>query len=472
MKSQEGKGSPGSAVTANRSDRMSSAPSKGNAPFAVARAEGVYLITPDGRRVLDAAGGAIAVNIGHGRSEVAEVAARSLIELTYAVPPFITEARERLAERLTDRWLPGGLAPVGFASGGSESVEYAIRLARQHHVAAGRPKRWKMIGSDLSYHGATLAGLSVGGHATRRKGLEPLFLDFPKLPTHYCLECSLGRTTEDCRDGAAAKLEEIIEREDPETIAGFIAEPIIGTSGCAVVPPDGYWPQVAEICRKYGVLLIADEVMTGFGRTGERFGVDHWNIVPDVMVGSKGLAAGYAPISGIYATQDVIAPLTERGDSVMFYTYGGHPPACAVADKVLEIIEREDLVARAAKMGEVLRTGLTALADHPNVAEVRGLGLMQGIELVSDRETLEPFPASERFAQKVSAAGLERGVFMYPCGSGRPPRTGHEWTLEEAKRPTAAAQDAILLGPPFTISEEEINSLVGVLEESINAARG
>ena len=178
MKSQEGDGSLRRAVTANRSHRMPSAPSKGNTPFAVERAEGVYLITPDGRRILDAAGGAIVVNIGHGRSEVAEVAARSLMELTYAVPPFTTKARERLAERLTDRWLPSGLAPVGFVSGGSESVEYAIRLARQHHVAAGRPKRWKIIGSDLSYHGATLAGLSVGGHATRRKGLEPLFLDF------------------------------------------------------------------------------------------------------------------------------------------------------------------------------------------------------------------------------------------------------------------------------------------------------
>jgi hypothetical protein len=196
-------------MDAERSRRISFVPRKG-IPFAVERAEGVYLVTPDGRRILDAAGGAIVVNIGHGRSEVAEVAARSLAELSYVVPPFATEARVRLVERLVDHWLPDGLTRVGFTSGGSESVEAAIRLARQHHVAAGRPERWKIIGRDLSYHGITLAALSAGGHATRRKGLEPLLLDFPRAPAHYCLSCSLGRTKPDCREDAADKLEEAI----------------------------------------------------------------------------------------------------------------------------------------------------------------------------------------------------------------------------------------------------------------------
>ena len=249
-------------MDAERSRRVAFVPR--GTPFAVERTEGCYLITPDGTRILDAAGGAIVANIGHGRSEVAQAAATSLAEISYVVPPFATDARVRLVERLVDHWLPEGLTRVGFTSGGSESVDAAIRLARQHHVAAGRPKRWKIIGREMSYHGVTIGALSVGGHASRRKGFEPLLLDLPKAPAHYCLECSLGRTTTDCREAAADKLEELIVQEGPETVAAFIAEPVVGSAGGALVPPDGYWPRVAEICRTHGVLLLDDEVMTGF----------------------------------------------------------------------------------------------------------------------------------------------------------------------------------------------------------------
>ena len=423
----------------------------GRTPFQIMRAEGCYLVTPDGRRILDAAGGAIVANIGHGRREVAEIAGSSLAEISYVVPPFATEHRVRLVERLLDRWLPDGLSRVGFTSGGSESVDAAIRLARQHHLAAGRPERWKVIGREISYHGVTLGALSVGGHAARRKGFEPLLVDFPKAPAHYCLECSLGRATPDCRETAAGELEQVIVREGPETIAAFIAEPVVGAAGGALVPPASYWPQVAEICRRYGVLLIADEVMTGFGRTGKRFAVEHWDVQPDIMVAGKGLAGGYAPLGGIYATEAVMAPLAEQRQDVMFYTFAGHSAACAVADKVLEILEREDLVARAAEMGGVLRKRLATLKGHPHVAEVRGLGLMLGIELVRDRETLERFPAAGRVAQRVVGAGIQRGVYFYPAGSG-------------------PAQDVVMLGPPFTISEQEVETLVNVLCESIDVA--
>ena len=431
--------------------RTSFVPRKGANPFVIASSEGSYLITPDGRRILDAAGGAIVMNIGHGRSEVADVAAQGLKELTYVVPTFATESRARLVERLTSKWLPPGLDRVTFTSGGSESVDAAIRLARVHHLTAGRPERWKIIGRELSYHGTTLSALAAGGHVQRSAAFRPLLLDFPKTPSHYCLTCSLGRTTPDCREEAADKLEEVIQREGPDTVAAFIAEPVVGGAAGAVVPPGGYWPRVAEICRKYGVLLIADEVMTGFGRTGRKFGVDHWTVVPDIMVGGKGLAGGYAPMGGVYATEEVVAPLVERGEDLMFYTFSGHPSACAVADKVLEILEREDLVARAANMGEVLKTQLARLAQHPNVAEVRGLGLLQAVELVQDKDTLERFPPSARFVHKVVVEGLRRGVFFYPAGSG-------------------VAQDVIMLGPPFIITEDEIDMLAGVLEESIDAA--
>ncbi|TMG09798.1 MAG: aspartate aminotransferase family protein [Chloroflexi bacterium] len=438
-------------IDTDASRRTSFVPGSPAAPFAVERAEGAYLITPEGRRILDAAGGAIVVNIGHGRREVAEVAAQALEHLTYVVPTFATEAKAGLVERLTERWLPERLTRASFTSGGSESVEAALRLARLHHVCAGRPERWKIIGREFSYHGVTLAALAVGGHASRRKGYEPLLLDFPKAPSHYCLECSLGRTSEDCRGQAADKLEEVIVREGPDTVAAFIAEPVVGGAAGAVVPPDGYWPRVAEICRKYGVLLIADEVMCGFGRTGEKFAVNHWNITPDIMVGGKGLAGGYAPIGGVYATDEVMAPIAERGEDLMFYTFTAHPASCAVADKVLEIMEREDLVARARSTGELLSKRLARLAQHPNVAEVRGLGLMQAVEIVRDRDTLERFPAGARITRRIVAAGLSKGVFLYPAGSG-------------------AAQDIIMLGPPFIITEDDIDLLVHVLEESIDEA--
>jgi adenosylmethionine-8-amino-7-oxononanoate aminotransferase len=439
------------AIDTEASRRASFVPGSPAAPFAVDRAEGAYLITLDGQRILDAAGGAIVVNIGHGRSEVAEVAAKALERLTYVVPTFATEAKTRLVQRLTDRWLPEGLTRASFTSGGSESVEAAIRLARLHHVCAGRPDGWKVIGRDLSYHGITLAALAVGGHAARRKGYERLLLDFPKAPAHYCLSCSLGRHSDGCLDQAADKLEEVILREGPDTVAAFIAEPVVGSAGGALVPPDGYWRRVAEICRRYGILLIADEVMCGFGRTGEKFAINHWSVAPDIMVAGKGLAGGYAPIGGVYATEDVMAPISERGEELMFYTFSAHPASCAVADKVLDIMEREDLVARAKTMGELLAKRLSRIAEHPNVAEIRGLGLMRAVEIVRDRDTLERFPAEERITRRIVAAGLKKGVFFYPAGSG-------------------PAQDVIMLGPPFIITEEDIDLMVAVLEESIDSA--
>jgi adenosylmethionine-8-amino-7-oxononanoate aminotransferase len=439
------------AIDADAAARAGFVPLRGVSPFFVKGAKGNYLIARDGRRILDAGGGAIVVNIGHGRNEVAEVAARAIRELTYAIPPFATEARIRLVERLRENWLPRGLNRVGFTSGGSESVDAAIRLARSHHVAAGRDARWKVIGREQSYHGTTMATLAVGGHVNRQKGFEPLLLKFPKAPSHYCLKCQLGRHDDGCVARAAKGLEEVILREGPDTVAAFIAEPVVGGAAGAVVPPPDYWPKVRETCSKYGVLLIADEVMSGFGRTGRKFAVDHWGVTPDIMTGGKGLAGGYAPIGGVYATDAVIEPMIEAGMDMMFYTFTGHHASCAIADQVLEIMEREDLVARAARMGDLLRERLARLEAHPNVAEVRGLGLLQAVELVRDKETLERFPASERFVQRVSSIGLQKGVFFYPAGSGE-------------------AQDIVLLGPPFTITEDEIDMLATVLEETIDLA--
>jgi adenosylmethionine-8-amino-7-oxononanoate aminotransferase len=431
--------------------RFNFVPSSHGPPLSIARAEGAWLETTGGQRILDAAGGAIMVNVGHGRREVIDAMTRTLERVTYAVPVFATEERERLVERLIDRWLPGDLARVYLTSGGSEAVDAALRLARQHHVAAGRPERWKILGRDLSYHGTTLATLAAGGHEKRRAPFGPLLLDFPKAPACYCLRCPLGREYPECRVACADAVEEALLREGPETVAAFIAEPVVGSTAGAVDPPPEYWPAVVEVCRRHGVLVIADEVMTGFGRTGRRFGVEHWDVVPDILVGGKGLAGGYAPLGAVFASEAVLEPLAEKGDELMYYTYGGHPSACAAADAVLEILEREDLVRRAADLGARLRKALEPLEDHPNVAQVRGLGLLQAVELVRDRETLEPFPAEVGMAMRVVVQGIVRGAFFYPGGCG-------------------PARDVVCLGPPFIIGDEELELIARILPEAIDAA--
>jgi hypothetical protein len=418
----------------------------------VARTEGAWLILPDGRRILDAAGGAIVASIGHGNEEVAAAAARALTETSYVVPPFVTEHRVRLVERLRASWLPPGIERCAFASGGSEAIDLALRIARQHFVSKGEPARWKVIGRELSYHGTTLSGLDVGGHVKRRKGMEPWLHDVPKAPACYPLRCALCRGAGACTLACADALEEAILRAGPESVAAFVFEPVVGSTAGALVAAPGYLARVGELCRRHGILTIADEVMCGFGRTGARFAVDHDGFVPDLLVAGKGLAAGYAPIVGVFARESVAAPIAARGDEVMFYTYAAHPAACAVADKVLEIVERDGLVARAARMGALLKERLVAaLGAHPHVAEIRGRGLLQAIELVADRASLAPFAPADRMTATVVAAGLANGAFFYPGGAG-------------------AAQDVILLGPPYTVSEAELDLLVTALVKSIEGA--
>jgi adenosylmethionine-8-amino-7-oxononanoate aminotransferase len=426
---------------------------RGREPLRISRAEGAYLYTAEGRQILDAAGGAIAVNVGHGRPEVADAVATALREVSYAVPPFATVHRDRLVERLRESWLPPELSRVYLASGGSEAMEAALRTARQHHVAAGRPERTKIIARNLSYHGATLATLGLGGHTGRRAGLEPLLPGFPKIPECNCLRCPLGGTYPDCGIACATQLEEKIRELGPENVAAFVAEPIVGSSGGGLVPPEEYWPAIQEICRAHGVLLIADEVMTGFGRTGRRFALEHFGMEPDILVGGKGLASGYAPISGVFATDAVIEPLASAGEDVMFYTYGAHPASCAAAECVLEILEREDLVRAAAEAGEALRKRLRALESHRNVAEIRGRGLLLALELVQDRETLEPFPAEAQLTGRIVGAGLRRGVFFYPGGIGD-------------------GRDVVVLGPPLGIGPDEIERIGDALEGSIDEVVG
>lgn len=424
----------------------------GRQTLRIVAAQGSTLVTDDGREILDLAGGAIAVNIGHGRREVAQAMAAEAERLTYVVPPWATPSRQQLVARLRRSWLPPSLNRAYFASGGSEANETAMKVAVQHFAARGLPQKRKIIGRELSYHGTTLATTGLGGHAARRIGLEAVLQDHPRAPTPYALRAPESWPADQLGRRYADALEAVIDAEGPETVAAVMAEPIVGSSGGALIPPDDYWPRVRRLCDEHDILLIFDEVMTGFGRTGRRFACEHWELAPDLLVSGKGLAGGYAPIGGLFASDRVLTPIADGGGEVMFHTFGAHPAACAAAEKVLDILEREELVARSAVLGEKLTGWLSeAFSDHPNVAEVRGCGLLQAIEVVADRNTLEPFPQHAAVTRKIVAAGLERGIYAYWGGTG-------------------TVRDIVCLGPPFTITEAELQQGVALLREAVDAA--
>ena len=380
--------------------------------------EGCFLIAADGRRILDGAAGAIVGNIGWGRTEVTDAAA-AVMSTGYVVPLWPTPSRLALLDELVQHWLPEGFNHVFFTSGGSESTDSALRLARAYQVAKGRSARWKVIGRHPSYHGMTTGTMAVASHSARQKGYEPLLLPFPKVPW----------------DDPEQVLK-VIEQEDPATIAGFIAEPITGAAGACLFASDEYWRTVTEVCRANDILLIADEVMTGYGRTGLKFGHQHFPFHPDVIVGGKGLGGGYVPLGAVGARDEVVEAL--RGSGFMFFTFTGNDGACAAGAKVLEILRREQLVERSARMGEVLGARLRAeLGQHPAVLDIRGRGLFYGLELNCSRD-------------EVVMAALARDLWVYPAGSGPVP-------------------EAVMVAPPFVITEAEIDQLVGGLKEAIQA---
>ena len=414
----------------------------------VVRAKGAYLYTHSGQKILDASAGAVVGNIGWGREEVAEAAAEALSRLTYALPPFATPERLSLVNRLRDHWLPAHIRKVSFFGSGSEANDSAIRLARQYQLARGREKRYKVIGRDASYNGTSLATLSVGGHTLRRRGFDPLLLDMPHAPAFYCLRCPMGKRWPSCGVACAHELEAVIQREGADTISAFLAEPIVGTSGGALVPPDDYWPAIEEICKRHDILLIADEVLTGFGRTGKRFAVDHWRVNADVIVLGKGMSGGYASISALSTTESVTGALSDAGMMPMFHTYGGHPVHCAAADKVLQIMDEEKLVERVERLAPVLEHKMRSLEELPNVAQVRGKGFFWCVEIVRDKTTLERFPESSGVTYKLMEATVKRDVFTYFGGTGD-------------------VRDVIVVAPHFIIDEAEMDKIVQVLREGI-----
>ena len=423
----------------------------------VAGGDGPYLIDADGRRYLDASGGAAVSCLGHSCRPVLDAVKGQLDRIAYAHSSFFTsEPAERLADRLIAR-APEGIDRVYFLSGGSEAVEAAIKLARQYHMERSEASRRHVIARWQSYHGNTLGALSAGGNRWRRAQFEPLLSPATSHvdPAYYWRWAEPGETPEEYGLRIAGQLDERIRELGPETVAAFIAEPVVGATLGAVPAPPGYFRRIREICDAHGVLLILDEVMCGMGRTGTLFASEQEGIAPDIVAIAKGLGAGIQPIGAMLCTRAIYQAI-EAGSGFFQHghTYMGHPAACAGALAVLDEIEGRDLLANVRAQGEALQAALEArLGQHPHVGDIRGRGLFRGVEIVEDRDTKEPFDPKKAIAARLKKRAFADGLMVYPMAGTVDGQRG----------------DHVLLAPPFIIGEEHVAEITDKLAAALDA---
>ncbi|MBN7755318.1 aspartate aminotransferase family protein [Nitratireductor aquimarinus] len=419
----------------------------------VDRAEGIYLWDQEGRRMIDGSSGAMVVNIGHGNRNVLDAMKRQMDRVTFAYRlHFENEPAEDLARMAAER-LPEDMDRIFFVSGGSEAVESCIKLARQWALAVGQSERWKVISRFPSYHGGTLGALGVTGYAALSDPFSPMMREMPKIPAPTAYLDRDNLTMEQRGIKYADMLEEKILAEGPESVLAFIMEPIGGASTGALVAPDSYFPRIREICDRYGILLIHDEVMSGVGRTGKFLGGDHWNCKPDLIALSKGFASGYCPLGAMAAPSRLVKPVLDAGGFQHGFTYAGNPLACAAGVAVLNEIDRLGLIDNAARMGEVLKGELERLSERfPFIGDVRGKGLLLAAEFVSDRETMKPLPKELNAHQRMVDMAYERGLIIY----SRRTRGGVEG-------------DHFLVCPPMIVTREEIGSITAILGDTLEA---
>jgi adenosylmethionine-8-amino-7-oxononanoate aminotransferase len=413
------------------------------------RSEGSYLYTKDGRKILDAAGGAIVSNIGYGREEVADTIAKAVKNNSYILPPFLTPEREALLDELREHWLPPHLTRIHLSSGGSEANESAVKLAIQYQASRGKAEKNIILTRNLSYHGTTLNMSGISGHVARKRGLESYVPKPTTIETPYPLRCPIGSFHPDAKEYYLDNLRKTVKKIGAENIAALLMEPINGSSGGAITPPDGYWVEAQEILRENDILLIADEVMTGFGRVGSDFASNLYGLQPDILIAGKGMGGGYAAIGGTYSTDKIADSIQAAGYEVMFHTFAALPQSCAASAEVLRILREENLCERVNPLGDQILQKLNSeIGQHPNIAEIRGKGLLIGIEIVEDKSSLTPFDEVKKITSQLMQKGLEEGVFLYPGGTGR-------------------YRDIICIGPAFIIQEEEVDLIVSVVKDSI-----
>ncbi len=424
-------------------------------PFA-ARAQGSTIWDADGKAYLDAAGGAIVVNVGHGRQSIVAVMAAQARLFTYVHgTTFRNEPLEAYAKAV-GRYMPVDDPVIYPVSGGSEAIETALKMVRAYHLARREPDRTVVISRWGSYHGNSLGALDLSGREPLRRPYEPWLGRFKHVSAAYPYRAgeaaahALGDV-----DALIADLEATIAEAGPGRVAAFVAEPIVGATLGAVAPPDGYWPAVAELCRRHGMLLVDDEVMTGFGRTGRWFGLDHWGVRADVMTAAKGAGSGYFPIGLAVASGHVYDTVMGAGGFTHGFTYSHSPVGAAVAGEVLRILETEHLVEASATKGEKLLSLIgERLGGHANVGDVRGRGLLVGLEFVADRSTRRPFPRAAKLTENIVRNARESGLLVYSgvgCADG-------------------TSGDTILLGPPFVVTDEELQTVVDRLGDAVERA--
>ncbi|WP_035297479.1 aspartate aminotransferase family protein [Brevibacillus thermoruber] len=416
-------------------------------PMIVTEASGSWVTDIDGNRYLDGMSGLWCVNIGYGREELAEAAYEQLKSLAYFPLTQSHVPAIKLSEKVSE-WL-GGEYRVFFSNSGSEANEVAFKIARQYHHQNGQPGRYKFISRHRAYHGNTMGALAATGQSIRKQKYEPLAPGFLHVSPPYCYRCPFGKSYGSCSLECAQVFDEVINWEGEETVAGVIMEPVI-TGGGVIVPSPEYLPKVREICDKYGVLLIVDEVICGFGRSGRKFGHQNFGVKPDIVTMAKGITSAYLPLSATAVRADIADKFNEQGVNLHFRhvnTFGGNPAACALALKNLEIMEEEKLIEKAERLGAELREKLSFLENHPHVGDIRSFGFLMGIEMVEDRATKEP--AAPDKLTRVIVACKQRGLIIGRNGDTVP-----------------GFNNILTLSPPFSTTSDDLDFIARVLREA------
>lgn len=422
----------------------------------VVRGDGAYIYDRDGNEYFDAIGGNQCSNIGHGVPAVANAAHEQISRLEYASSMlFVTDQSQAFAERLS-RFLPDGFTHTWLVSGGSEANESAIKFAREYHRATGNPEKHVIIGRRHSFHGNTLGTLSASGHIGRRAPFEPMLHGWPKAPAAYPYRCPHCPDSQDCRahgTECAKELEPVIRDVGSEQVAGFIAEPIVGAANAACVPGDDYFPVIRDICDDNDVLFIVDEVMSGMGRTGSNFAIEHWDVTPDIITSAKGMSAGYTPLGGMMPHRTLVETFADNATEFTHgHTFSFNPASCAIGLAVLEYLETHDVIANAKTIGEHTHERFQEFSDYEFIGDIRGRGLMLGIEFARPDKT--PLPAGgPEFREQLLRTALEHGITVYPGGGTVDGNRG----------------DHVLLTPPLTISREQADEMVDKLHQTFTA---
>ena len=416
------------------------------------RGDGIYVFDKDGNRYIDGISGAGNVTLGHGQSSIVQAMSQQAEALAFCFSAFFTnEPALELAERIASL-APGDLNHLFFVSGGSEAIEAAIKIARQYHVQRGEERRHVVISRWGSYHGATLGALAVTGLPGMRASFMPWLPEFPHVAPCYPYRCDFAGCEGKCNLKCADDLEQAIVQAGPENVAAFVAEPIVVARFVAGVPSEDYFSRIREICDKYGVLFIADEVITAFGRTGKYFGIEHWNVVPDIIAFAKGVSSGYCPLGGV-VFRDTIRDVCEKNGKPFphVHTYVNNPVAMRAGLAVLDIIEKEGILEHVEETGQYLQARAGSLREHPTVGEVRGKGFLLGIELVRDKSTREPFPAALGLSKRIGKILLGKGLAVSSTTGGADYVNG----------------DDVRFYPPLISTREQIDEALGIIDEGL-----